>query len=112
MNEPTDHEQAGPEVPPLAETAPAEQPPDEAVRLTVVGIGASAGGLVALQSFFDAMPGATGMSFVVVTHMDPERESLLPEILQKHTGMPVRQVQDLTAIEPDHVYVIPPAGAS
>jgi two-component system, chemotaxis family, CheB/CheR fusion protein len=108
MNEPTDHEPFEPDVPPPEETAPAEQPPDEAVRLTVVGIGASAGGLVALQSFYEAIPGDTGMAFVVVTHMDPERESLLPEILQKHTAMPVRQVQELTAIEPDHVYVIPP----
>lgn len=112
MNQSTDHEPLEPEAPPLEETAPAEQPPEEAARLTVVGIGASAGGLLALQSFFDAMPGDTGMAFVVVTNMVPERESLLPEILQKNTGMPVRQVQELTAIEPDHVYVIPPAGAS
>ncbi|MCB8984433.1 MAG: PAS domain S-box protein [Ardenticatenaceae bacterium] len=76
--------------------------------LTVVGIGASAGGLVALQGFFDALPDDTGMAFVVVTHMDPQRESLLPEILQKHTGMPVNQVQELIRVQADHVYVIPP----
>ena len=76
--------------------------------LTVVGIGASAGGLAALQGFFDALPDDTGLAFVVVTHMDPERESLLPELLQKHTAMPVRQLQDLTDIEPNAVYVIPP----
>ena len=75
---------------------------------TVVGIGASAGGLIALQKFFDAMRQDTGMAFVVVTHMDPERESLLPELLQTHTAMPVRQVQDMTGIEPNHVYVVPP----
>jgi two-component system CheB/CheR fusion protein len=76
--------------------------------LTVVGIGASAGGLAALQGLFDALPSDTGMAFVVVTHMDPDKESLLPELLQKHTAMPVRQVRDLVLIEPDHVYVIPP----
>lgn len=81
-------------------------------RLTVVGIGASAGGLAALQAFFGALATATtpgsGMAFVVVTHMDPERESLLPELLQKFTPMPVRQVSDAVRLQPDHVYVIPP----
>lgn len=77
--------------------------------LTVVGIGASAGGLAALQSFFDALPDDTGMVYVVITHMDPERESMLPELLQSHTPMPVHQVQGLTPVEPENVYVIPPA---
>lgn len=83
-------------------------PAGEDERLTVVGIGASAGGLSALQGFFNALPADSGMAFVVVTHMDPHRESLLPELLQKQTTMPVRQVLDLTAIEPNSVYVIPP----
>ncbi len=77
-------------------------------RLTVVGIGASAGGLQALKGFFEALPAEPGMAFVVVTHMDPQRESLLPEILQAHTAMPVRQVREMIKVEPDHVYVIPP----
>lgn len=81
---------------------------DEDQRLTVVGIGASAGGLSALQGFFTALPADTGMAFVVISHMDPERESLLPELLQRHTLMPVRQVQDLVPVEANHVYVIPP----
>ncbi|MDT8307021.1 MAG: chemotaxis protein CheB [Anaerolineae bacterium] len=76
--------------------------------LTVVGIGASAGGLAALQGFFDALPADTGMAFAVVTHMDPEKESLLPELLQRHTAMPVQEVGDLVPIEPNHVYVMPP----
>lgn len=76
--------------------------------LTVVGIGASAGGLVPLQAFFDALPTGSGMAFVVVTHMAPDHESRLPEILQTHTEMPVHQVQALVAVEPNHVYVIPP----
>lgn len=77
-------------------------------HLPIVGIGASAGGLAALQAFFDALPADTGMAFVVVTHMDPERESLLPELLQSHTDMAVRQVVEETTIEPNHIYVLPP----
>jgi two-component system, chemotaxis family, CheB/CheR fusion protein len=76
--------------------------------LTVVGIGASAGGLKALQSFFDALPNDTNMAYVVITHLHPEYVSHLPEILQSHTQMPVTQVKQLVAVEPDHVYVIPP----
>lgn len=77
-------------------------------KLTVVGLGASAGGLDALQTFFDAVPIDTGMSFVVVTHLHPEFESHLPEILQSKTAMPVQQVTKRINIEPNHVYVIPP----
>lgn len=76
--------------------------------LKVVGIGASAGGLAALQGFFDTLPPDTGMAFVIITHMDPERESLLPELLQSHTAMPVHQVQGKIAIEPNSIYVISP----
>jgi two-component system CheB/CheR fusion protein len=76
--------------------------------MTIVGIGASAGGLHALQSFFEALPQSTGMAYVVITHMDPEHESHLPELLQRHTSMSVRQVNGLVAVEKDRVYVIPP----
>jgi len=86
----------------------ADEQPGEKRPLTVVGIGASAGGLAALQGFFDALPDNSGMVFVVVTHMDPERESLLPELLQTHTSMPVHQVQKQIAIEANHVYVLSP----
>ncbi len=77
-------------------------------RMMVVGIGASAGGLKALQSFFDALPSDTGMAFVVVTHLHPEHESHMAEILQAHTQMPVNQVNDMLSVERDHVYVTPP----
>ena len=78
--------------------------------LTVVGIGASAGGLEALRRFLEATPDNTGMAFVVVVHLSPEHESHLPSLLQSHTMMPVTQVTDSlpTPIERDHVYVIPP----
>jgi two-component system, chemotaxis family, CheB/CheR fusion protein len=76
--------------------------------LIVVGIGASAGGLKALQDFFEALPDDTGLAFVVVTHLAPEHESHMAEILQNRTGMRVRQVNGKIAVEPDNVYVIPP----
>ena len=87
--------------------APAE-PANRDRGLTVVGIGASAGGLEAMQSFFDALPPETGMVFVVITHLHPEHESHMAELLQKHTGMPTIQVTQRTRVEADHVYVIPP----
>src|SRR5215216_6460541 len=77
-------------------------------EITVVGIGASAGGLKALQDFFETLPGETGMAYVVITHLHPEHESHLAELLQRHSQMPVRQVDGLVRVEKDHVYVIPP----
>lgn len=77
-------------------------------KLTIVGIGASAGGLKALQDFFEALPNHTGMAYVVITHLHPEHESHLAELLQTHTQMPVRQVTGLIKVESNCVYVIPP----
>lgn len=74
----------------------------------VVGVGASAGGLEAFAQLLAALPPDTGMAFVLVQHLDPVHESLLPELLSPHTSMRVITVQDDLAIEPDHVYVIPP----
>src|SRR4051812_10548796 len=75
---------------------------------TIVAIGASAGGIRALQMFFDALPERVGAAFVVVVHLDPEHESELSQVLANHTRMPITQVRDAVAVEPDHVYVIPP----
>ena len=86
--------------------APDDKKKDD--RITVVGIGASAGGLQALQAFFEALPKKTGLAFVVVTHLHPDHESHLAELIQTRTPMPVRQVTSRTQIVPDHVYVIPP----
>jgi two-component system, chemotaxis family, CheB/CheR fusion protein len=77
-------------------------------RLTVIGMGASAGGLSALQAFFSALPADTGLTFVVVVHLSPEHESSLAELLQTRTQMPVQQVTGRVAMQPNHVYVIPP----
>jgi two-component system CheB/CheR fusion protein len=74
----------------------------------IVGIGASAGGLEAFEGFFKACPADTGMSFVLVSHLSPDHQSLLSEILQRRTSMPVTQVIDQNKVEPNHVYVIPP----
>ena len=74
----------------------------------VVGIGASAGGITALRSFFSSMPADSGMAFVVVLHLSPTHESSLDQILQAVTGMPVIQVTGTTTVEPNSVYVIPP----
>jgi len=78
------------------------------LKFPVVGIGASAGGLGALMRFFERMPAANGMAFVVILHLSPTHESNAAEILQRATRMPVVQVAADTAIEVDHVYVIPP----
>ena len=75
----------------------------------VVGIGASAGGLEALVELLGALP-ATGMAFIVVQHLDPTHESLLAGILAKNTTMAVLPATAGQAVQPDHVYVIPPDG--
>ena len=74
----------------------------------VVGIGASAGGLEAFEAFFQHVSPVSGMAYVLVSHLDPSHASILTEILQRSTSMPVLEVQDQMAVEVDHVYVIPP----
>lgn len=74
----------------------------------VVGLGASAGGIRALQEFFATMPPNSGMAFVVILHLSPEHESNLAQIIQSHTTMPVNLVTKANKVEPNNVYVIPP----
>lgn len=74
----------------------------------IVGIGASAGGLEALQQFFQNMPGNSGLSFVVIQHLSPDYKSLMADILGKHTEMFVVQAEDGMEVMPDMVYLIPP----
>ncbi|PRQ10104.1 chemotaxis protein CheB [Enhygromyxa salina] len=76
----------------------------------VVGLGASAGGLQALTTFFKHLPPDTGLAFVVVTHQHPGHVSLMPEILSKHTKLPVVEAVDGMLVEPNHVYLSPPGG--
>jgi two-component system CheB/CheR fusion protein len=74
----------------------------------IVGMGASAGGLEAFEQFFRNVPPDSGMAFVLVSHLDPSHVSILTEILQRTTAMPVVEVQDQMAVAPNGVYVIPP----
>ncbi|WP_437910646.1 chemotaxis protein CheB [Sorangium sp. So ce327] len=74
----------------------------------VVGIGASAGGLEALEHFFANIPKESGMAFVVVQHLSPDFKSLMDEILGRRTELPIHLVENGMLVEPDHVYLIPP----
>ena len=80
----------------------------EARPTAVVGIGASAGGLEALQAFFAAMPTGSGMAFVVIQHLSPDHKSLMVELLARKTAIPVLRAEDGMAVAPDHIYLIPP----
>src|SRR5262245_18913373 len=77
--------------------------------LPIVGIGASAGGVEALEQFFKSVPAGNGMAFVVLTHLPPAREGLFSEILGGATGMPVVDARDAEKVEAEHVYVLPPS---
>jgi len=78
------------------------------ISFPIIGIGASAGGLEALEHFLHHVPKDSGMAFVIVQHLDPTRKGIMPELLQRATEMKVIQVKDRTAVQPDVVYVIPP----
>ncbi len=73
----------------------------------VVGIGASAGGLEAIEHFFDHVPADSGIAFVVVQHLSPDFKSLMDELLARHTKMPIHRVEDGMTVEPNAVYLIP-----
>lgn len=74
----------------------------------IIAIGASAGGLEALQQFFSCFPGSSGLSFVVVQHLSPDYKSLMADILSKHTPMEVYQAENEMEVHPNTVYLIPP----
>jgi two-component system CheB/CheR fusion protein len=95
---------------PDANTAPPPIEPMVGRQLDfpIVGLGASAGGLAALLRFFENLPSATGMAYVVILHLSPKHKSNADHVLQNATRMPVNQVTERTQIKPDHVYVIPP----
>ncbi len=74
----------------------------------IVGIGASAGGLEALEQFLKHVPPGSGLAFVIVQHLDPTSKGFMSELLQRASGLRVMQVKDRTQVQPDCVYVIPP----
>ena len=78
-------------------------------KFPVVGVGASAGGIEALEGFFQGLPDNPGAAFVVVMHLNPDRQSYLAEILARYTGMRVSVASDGQTFEPDNVYIAPPA---
>jgi two-component system CheB/CheR fusion protein len=91
----------------LADVAPDESKPARSGQ-PVAGIGASAGGLDAFKKFFAAMPPDSGIAFVLVPHLDPAHESLMVELLARHTTMPVVEAENDMPVEANHVYIIPP----
>ena len=74
----------------------------------VVGIGASAGGLSALEKLFDSLPSDSGAAFVVIQHLSPDFKSLMKELLQRHSEMAVHRVTEGMELQPNSVYLIPP----
>ncbi len=74
----------------------------------IVGIGASAGGLEALELFFTHMPPDEGIAFVIIQHLDPKHKSIMDELLKRRTMMRVLQAEDGLTLEPNSVYLNPP----
>ena len=74
----------------------------------IIGIGASAGGLEALEQFLNAVPQASGMAFVIIQHMDPTHKGMMPELLQRTTEIKIIEAEDHTTVLPNCAYIIPP----
>lgn len=89
-------------------TPPQPSPRKEDGPPYIVGVGASAGGLEALEKLFDALPADTGLAYVVVQHLSPDYKSMMVELLSKHTQMRVCRVENGMPVEPNTVYLIPP----
>ena len=92
----------------MSNQSPSANDGQPAAAVRVVGIGASAGGLDALEQFFTHVPAKSGLAYVVVQHLDPAATPLLAELLQRVTSMPVREAGEQIQVEPDCVYVITP----
>lgn len=84
-----------------------EQPAATVQNFPIVGIGASAGGLDAFKRLLKAIPVNSGMAYVLVQHLDPSHDSILPEILQRVTTIPVHEITEDIHLAPDHIYIIP-----
>ena len=95
-------------MPARGQKADSESVKANAGSFPVVGIGASAGGLEAVTRLLQHLPVDTGMTFVLVQHLDPVHESALTKLLSKATKMPVREVTNNTRVQPNQVNIIPP----
>lgn len=73
----------------------------------LIGIGASAGGLEAIESFFSKIPSESGLAFVIIQHLSPDYESLMPEILSKRTMLKIQTVEDGMLVQPNNIYLLP-----
>ena len=94
--------------PPSARRPRSARGPGNPADFAIVGIGASAGGLDACTKLMEALPDGPGMAFILVQHLDPTHESMMVDLLARHTAMTIRQATDGMLIERDHLYVIPP----
>ena len=91
------------------ETALESKPvPPAKTLFPIVGIGASAGGLEALEQFLSHVPEKSGMAFIIIQHLDPTHRGIMPELLQRATVMEVFQARDRMQVKPNCIYVIPP----
>lgn len=92
----------------MKSTADENDPQLRETAFPIVGLGASAGGIEALELFLTHVPENSGLAFVIVQHLDPKQKAMLPEILQRKTKLPVVQVKEDVIVEANHVYVIAP----
>ncbi len=97
-----------PDQKPPQEPAPPAAPATPQHPFPIIGIGASAGGLEAFEHFFANVPADCAMAFVLVPHLDPDHASILSDILQRSSALPVTEAVDGMKVSPGHVYVIPP----
>jgi two-component system, chemotaxis family, CheB/CheR fusion protein len=107
-NETVEEQKANPTTEESTETAISSEENFGNLNFSVVAVGASAGGLEALEHLFTNMPTDTGLAFVVIQHLSPDYKSLMVELLSKYTRMNVIRVEDGMKVEPNCVYLIPP----
>ena len=81
---------------------------EQAIPSYVVALGASAGGTEAILSFFENLPKINGLAFIVIQHLSPDFESLMPELIKNHTTLPVQVIEDGTLIKNNNIYLVPP----
>ena len=89
-------------------TAPDTIDKTEKPDVAMVAIGASAGGLEPFEQFFDAMPVTSGIAFVVIQHLSPDFESMMDELLSRHSTMDIKRVVDDLPVKPNTIYLNPP----
>ncbi|MGA7143786.1 MAG: chemotaxis protein CheB [Desulfobacterales bacterium] len=93
---------------PAADADKTTAKPKQTNDFPIVGLGASAGGLEALEAFFSHMPFDSGIAFVIIQHLSPKHKSIMGSLLAKDTQMRVLEIKDGTKVKPNHVYLNPP----